>query len=135
MHIARPLLLIYETKHLSWRGDGIAVQLPNVLQCPVVVFGAMRAGMIVVNTNPLYTEREMEYQFNDSGSKALVVLANMGDKAANVVPKTGIKHVFVTQVGDMHGTVKRLLINTVLKHVKKKSQNLILQAPCHCGRH
>ena len=80
----------------------------------------MRAGMIVVNTNPLYTEREMEHQFNDSGAKALVVLANMGDKAANVVPKTGIKHVFVTQVGDMHGTVKRLLINTVLKHVKKE---------------
>ena len=101
-------------------GDRIAVQLPNVLQYPIVVFGAMRAGMIVVNTNPLYTEREMEHQFNDSGAKALVVLANMGDKAANVVPKTGIKHVFVTQVGDMHGTVKRLLINTVLKHVKKE---------------
>ena len=101
-------------------GDRIAIQLPNVLQYPIVVFGAMRAGMIVVNTNPLYTEREMEHQFNDSGAKALVVLANMGDKAANVVPKTGIKHVFVTQVGDMHGTVKRLLINTVLKHVKKE---------------
>jgi long-chain acyl-CoA synthetase len=101
-------------------GDRIAVQLPNVLQYPIVVFGAMRAGMIVVNTNPLYTEREMEHQFNDSGAKALVVLANMGDKAANVVPKTGIKHVFVTQVGDMHGIVKRLLINTVLKHVKKE---------------
>jgi long-chain acyl-CoA synthetase len=101
-------------------GDRIAVQLPNVLQYPIVVFGAMRAGMVVVNTNPLYTEREMEHQFNDSGAKALVVLANMGDKAANVVPKTGIKHVFVTQVGDMHGTVKRLLINTVLKHVKKE---------------
>lgn len=101
-------------------GDRIAVQLPNVLQYPIVVFGALRAGMIVVNTNPLYTEREMEHQFNDSGAKALVVLANMGDKAANVVPKTGIKHVIVTQVGDMHGLVKRVLINTVLKHVKKE---------------
>lgn len=101
-------------------GDRIAVQLPNILQYPIVVFGAMRAGMIVVNTNPLYTEREMEHQFNDSGAKALVVLANMGDKAANVVPKTGIKHVIVTNVGDMHGLVKRLLINTVLKHVKKE---------------
>lgn len=101
-------------------GDRIAVQLPNVLQYPIVVFGAMRAGMIVVNTNPLYTEREMEHQFNDSGAKALVVLANMGDKAANVVPKTGIKHIIVTNVGDMHSLVKRLLINTVLKHIKKE---------------
>lgn len=101
-------------------GDRIAVQLPNVLQYPVVVFGAMRAGMIVVNTNPLYTEREMEHQFNDSGAKALVVLANMGDKAMKVVPKTGIKHVIVTQVGDMHCPFKRLLINGVLKYVKKE---------------
>lgn len=101
-------------------GDRIAVQLPNVLQYPIVVFGAMRAGMVVVNTNPLYTEREMEHQFNDSGAKALVVLANMASKAEKVLPNTGIKHVIVTQVGDMHGTVKRVLINTVLKHVKKE---------------
>ena len=101
-------------------GDRIAIQMPNVLQYPVVVFGAMRAGMIVVNTNPLYTEREMEHQFNDSGAKALVVLANMGDKAMKVVPKTGIKHVIVTQVGDMHCPFKRLLINGVLKYVKKE---------------
>lgn len=101
-------------------GDRIAVQLPNILQYPIVVFGAMRAGMIVVNTNPLYTEREMEHQFNDSGAKALVVLANMADKAEKVVPNTGIKHVIITNVGDMHGTVKRVLINSVLKYVKKE---------------
>src|SRR5690606_40204704 len=80
----------------------------------------MRAGMVVVNTNPLYTEREMEHQFNDSGAKALVVLANMAAKAEKVLPNTGIKHVIVTQVGDMHGAVKRTLINTVLKHVKNE---------------
>lgn len=101
-------------------GDRIAVQLPNILQYPIVVFGAMRAGMVVVNTNPLYTEREMEHQFNDSGAKALVVLANMASKAEAVLPNTGIKHVIVTQVGDMHGLVKRTLINTVIKHVKKE---------------
>ena len=101
-------------------GDRIAVQLPNILQYPVVVFGAMRAGITVVNTNPLYTEREMEHQFNDSGAKALVVLANMADKAEKVVPNTGIKHVIVTQVGDMHGALKRTLINFVLKSVKKE---------------
>ena len=101
-------------------GDRIAVQLPNILQYPIVVFGAMRAGMVVVNTNPLYTEREMEHQFNDAGAKALVVLANMADKAESVLPNTGIKHVIVTNVGDMHGTVKRVLINSVLKYVKKE---------------
>lgn len=101
-------------------GDRIAVQLPNILQYPIVVFGALRAGMIVVNTNPLYTEREMEHQFNDSGAKALVVLANMADKAEKVVPNTSIKHVITTQVGDMHGLVKRSLINFVLKNVKKE---------------
>jgi len=101
-------------------GDRIAVQLPNILQYPIVVFGAMRAGMTVVNTNPLYTEREMEHQFNDAGAKALVVLANMADKAEDVLPNTGIKHVIITNVGDMHGTVKRVLINSVLKYVKKE---------------
>src|SRR5690554_3072111 len=94
----------YLQQHTSLQpGDRIAVQLPNILQYPVVVFGAFRAGLVVVNTNPLYTEREMEHQFNDSGAKAIVVLANMADKAEKVVPNTGIKHVIVTQVGDMHG--------------------------------
>ena len=100
-------------------GDRIAVQLPTVLQYPVVVFGALRAGMIVVNTNPLYTAREMEHQFNDSGAKALVCLANMAHLAEEVLPKTGIKHVIVTEVGDLLPPLKRLLVNTVVKHVKR----------------
>ncbi|AOY87550.1 long-chain fatty acid--CoA ligase [Marinobacter salinus] len=100
-------------------GDRIAVQMPNVSQYPVVVFGAMRAGLIVVNTNPLYTTREMEHQFNDSGAKALVVLANMADNAEKVVPHTGIEHVIVTELADMHSPIKRMLMNAVVKHVKK----------------
>ena len=100
-------------------GDRIAVQLPNVLQYPIVVFGAMRAGYVVVNTNPLYTAREMEHQFNDSGAKALICLANMAHLAEEVVPKTGVRHVIVTEVGDMLPTFKRLLVNAVVKHVKK----------------
>ncbi|PAU64146.1 long-chain fatty acid--CoA ligase [Pseudomonas sp. PIC25] len=100
-------------------GDRIAVQLPNVLQYPVVVFGAMRAGFIVVNTNPLYTAREMEHQFNDSGAKALVCLANMAHLAEEVLPKTGVRHVIVTEVGDMLPPLKRLLVNSVVKYVKK----------------
>ena len=100
-------------------GDRIAVQLPNLLQYPVVVFGALRAGLIVVNTNPLYTKREMEHQFNDSGAKALVCLANMAHLAEEVVPKTGVKHVIVTEVGDMLPPLKRFLINAAVKYLKK----------------
>ncbi len=100
-------------------GDRIAVQLPNVCQYPVVVYGAMRAGMIVVNTNPLYTTREMEHQFNDSGAKALVVLANMADKAEKVLPNTSIEHVIVTEIADMNAPFKRMLMNAAVKYVKK----------------
>ncbi|WP_416137340.1 AMP-binding protein [Halomonas sp. HK25] len=100
-------------------GDRIAIQLPNVLQFPVAVFGAMRAGMVVVNTNPLYTEREMAHQFKDSGAKAIVILANMADKLEKVLDRTDIQHVLVTELGDLHGFPKRPLINLVVKYVKK----------------
>ena len=100
-------------------GDRIAVQLPNVLQYPVVVFGAMRAGLIVVNTNPLYTARELEHQFKDSGAKALVCLANMAHLAEKVVPKTDVRHVIITEVADLLPPLKRLLVNSVVKYVKK----------------
>ena len=100
-------------------GDRIAVQMPNILQYPIVVFGAIRAGMVIVNTNPLYTTREMEHQFNDSGAKALVCLANMAHLAEDVLPKTGVKHVIVTELGDVLPLHKRLLVNHVVKNVKK----------------
>ena len=100
-------------------GDRIAVQMPNILQYPVVVFGAIRAGLVVVNTNPLYTAREMEHQFNDSGAKALVCLANMAHLSEEVLPKTGVKHVIITEVADLLALPKRLLINAVVKYVKK----------------
>lgn len=118
----------YLQQHLGLKtGDRIAIQLPNVLQYPVVMFGAVRAGLVVVNTNPLYTEREMEHQFNDSGAKALVVLANFADKVAAVLPKTGIKHVITTQVGDMHTGLKRPLINGVIKYIKKEVPNVSIK--------
>ena len=100
-------------------GDRIAVQLPNLLQYPVAVFGAMRAGLIVVNTNPLYTARELEHQFNDSGAKALVCLANMAHLVEKVVPRTHVRHVIVTEVADLLPPLKRLLVNSVVKYVKK----------------
>lgn len=100
-------------------GDRIAIQLPNVLQYPVVVFGAMRAGLIVVNTNPLYTPHELEHQFNDSGAKALVCLANMAHIAEKVLSKTSVKTVIITEVADLLPSLKRFVINSVVKYIKK----------------
>ncbi|WP_231757053.1 AMP-binding protein [Microbulbifer elongatus] len=100
-------------------GDCVAVQLPNVLQYPVAVFGALRAGMVVVNTNPLYTQREIKHQLNDSGAKALVVLANIADTAAAVIGETSVEQVIVSEIADLHPPLKRVLINTVAKHIKK----------------
>ncbi|WP_293267282.1 AMP-binding protein [Neptunomonas sp.] len=100
-------------------GDRLAIQLPNLIQYPIVLFGALRAGLVVVNTNPLYTPRELEHQFNDSGAKALVIHASMAHNAEKIIDKTQIKHVFVTQVGDLHGFIKRTLLNKAIKYIKK----------------
>ncbi|MEH6625147.1 MAG: AMP-binding protein [Motiliproteus sp.] len=100
-------------------GDRIAVQLPNLIQYPVVVFGALRAGLVVVNTNPLYTRDEMRHQFKDSGAKALVILANMASLAADVLPETDIRQVIVTQIADLHSPVKRVVLNSVVRYVKR----------------
>lgn len=100
-------------------GDRIAVQLPNVIQFPVVVYGAMQAGLVVVNTNPLYTPKELEHQFNDAGAKAVVVFANMAANVEKILSKTAVKHVIVTEIADFHSPMKRLLINSVVKYVKK----------------
>lgn len=100
-------------------GDRLAIQLPNTLMYPIVVFGALRAGLVIVNTNPLYSLREMEHQFNDSRAKGLVVLANMARKAQKILKLTCIKHVFVTELGDMHPLVQRHIINLVVKRIKK----------------
>jgi long-chain acyl-CoA synthetase len=100
-------------------GDRLAIQLPNLIQYPVVLFGALRAGLVVVNTNPLYTPRELEHQFKDSGAKALVIHASMAHNAERIIDKTDVKHIFVTQVGDLHGFLKRTLLNTAIKYIKK----------------
>ena len=100
-------------------GDRIAVQLPNLIQYPVVVFGALRAGLVVVNTNPLYTTHEMKHQFQDSGAKALVILANMASLAAEILAETEIKHVVITQIADLHSPVKRVVLNSVIRYVKR----------------
>ena len=101
------------------KGTRIAIQMPNVLQYPIAMFGALRAGLIVVNTNPLYTPREMEHQFVDSGAEAIVILANFASNLEKIVSKTKIKTVIVTEIGDMLGFPKRYLVNTVVRHIKK----------------
>ncbi len=100
-------------------GDRIAIQLPNILQYPIAVFGAMRAGLVVVNTNPLYTAHEIKHQLNDSGAKALVVLANIAKNASSIIEETAVEQVIVTELADIHPPLKKLLINCVVKYVKK----------------
>lgn len=101
------------------KGDRLVIQMPNCLQYPVAMFGALRAGLIIVNTNPLYTPREMEHQFKDSGAKAIVIVANFASNLEKVIDKTKIEHVFVTQLGDMLGFPKKQIVNFVVKTVKK----------------
>jgi long-chain acyl-CoA synthetase len=101
------------------KGDRIAIQMPNLLQFPIAFIGALRAGLIVVNTNPLYTPREMEHQFKDSGAVAIVIVANFAANLEKIIAHTNIKHVIITQLGDMLGGVKGALVNFVVKNVKK----------------
>ncbi|MEK2608636.1 long-chain-fatty-acid--CoA ligase FadD2 [Pseudomonas shirazensis] len=100
-------------------GDRIAVQMPNVLQYPIAVFGALRAGLIVVNTNPLYTEREMRHQFKDSGARALVYLNMFGRRVQEVLPDTGLEYLIEAKMGDLLPTAKGWLVNILVDKVKK----------------
>ena len=101
------------------KGDRVAIMLPNLLQYPVALFGTLRAGMTVVNVNPMYTARELEHQLKDSGATAIVVLENFAHTLQEVLTKTPIKTVITTQIGDLFPWPKALLTNLVVKHVKK----------------
>ena len=101
------------------RGDRVALMMPNILQYPVCLFGLLRAGMIAVNVNPLYTPRELEHQLKDSGATAIVILANFAHTLEQCILKTPLEHVMITQLGDLFPLVKRTLINNVVKYVKR----------------
>ncbi|MGB9356245.1 MAG: AMP-binding protein, partial [Azonexus sp.] len=101
------------------RGERVAVMSPNLLQYPVVLFGILRAGMTVVNVNPLYTPRELEHQLKDSGTRAIVIVENFAQTLQQVLGRTPVEHVITTQVGDMLPAPKRWLINFVIKYVRK----------------
>ena len=101
------------------KGDRIAIQMPNMLQFPIAMFGALRAGLIVVNTNPLYTSAEMLHQFNDSGAKAIVIMANYAHLLEQIMKKTKIESAVVTELGELFPFPKNLIVNSVVKYVKK----------------
>jgi long-chain acyl-CoA synthetase len=100
-------------------GDRVAIMLPNTLQSPVALFGILRAGMVVVNVNPQYTVPELEHQLADSGANTVVVLENFAHTLAGALPRTAVKNVIVTRLGDHCSPLKRTLVNFVVKHVKK----------------
>ena len=101
------------------RGERVAIMLPNLLQYPIALFGILQAGLVAVNTNPLYTPRELEHQLKDSGATTIIVLENFANTLELVLPRTQIKHVIVASVGDMFGTIKGTLMNFVLRKIKK----------------
>ncbi|MBV8649795.1 long-chain-fatty-acid--CoA ligase [Paludibacterium sp.] len=101
------------------KGSRIAIMMPNLLQYPIAVFGALRAGLTVVNVNPLYTPRELEHQLNDAGVDTIVILENFANVLEEVLPRTQVKHVIVTAVGDLLGFPRAQLVNFVVRKVKK----------------
>lgn len=100
-------------------GDKIALMMPNLLQYPIALFGALRAGVVVVNTNPLYTPREMKHQFTDAGVKAIVIAENYAANLEKIIDATEINTIIVTPLGEMLGAVKGTIVNFMVKHVKK----------------
>ena len=101
------------------KGDRVAIMMPNMLQNPISIFAALRAGFAVVNTNPLYTSRELEHQLADSGAKAIIAMENFCHTLGEVIDKTSIQHVVTTQLGDLLHFPKSLIVNLVVKYIKK----------------
>ncbi|MFV2004776.1 MAG: AMP-binding protein [Gammaproteobacteria bacterium] len=101
------------------KGDRVAVMMPNLLQNPIAIFGILRAGLVVVNTNPLYTTRELKHQLSDSGAKAIIIVDNFAHVLQEVIDETPVEHVITTKMGDLLSPVKGFIINTVVKYVKK----------------
>jgi long-chain acyl-CoA synthetase len=102
------------------KGERLAIMLPNLLQYPIAMFAALRSGLVVVNTNPLYTAPELEHQLQDSGATAIVVLENFAHVVEKVLPRTQVKHVFVTSAGEMLGFPKGAIVNYVVRHRRKQ---------------
>src|SRR5690349_11826548 len=100
-------------------GDRVAIMMPNVLQYPIAAAGVLRAGMTVVNVNPLYTPPELEHQLNDCGAEAIVILENFAGTLEKVIKNTRVRHVVIASMGDMLGFPKGAIVNLVVRRVKK----------------
>jgi long-chain acyl-CoA synthetase len=100
-------------------GDKIALMMPNMLQYPIALFGALRAGLVIVNTNPLYTPREMLHQFSDSGAKAIIIAENFAANLEKILPDTQIKTIIMTSIGELLGFPKKQIVNLVVRNIKK----------------
>ncbi|NVJ68211.1 MAG: AMP-binding protein [Gammaproteobacteria bacterium] len=101
------------------KGDKLALMMPNLLQYPIALYGALKAGVVIVNVNPLYTPRELKHQLNDSGADAILLLENFATTLEDVINEVNLKHVILTNVGDACSGIKRFIVNFVVKHVKK----------------
>lgn len=118
--LARDYAAFFQNEWKLKKGTRIAIMMPNILQYPVCIFGALKAGLIIVNVNPLYTEIELAKQLQDSGAEAIIVLENFADHLAEALPHTHIKHVMITKIGDLLGNFKGALFNFAVKYVQRK---------------
>ena len=118
-HLSRKFASYLQNDLLLQKGDRVAIMMPNILQYPIALFGVLRAGLIAVNVNPLYTPRELEHQLKDAGAKAIVIFANSASVLEKILPNTPVKTVIVTEIGDMLKFPKNYIVNFVIKHVKK----------------
>ncbi len=116
---SRNFAAFLQSKFGLQKGDTIAIQMPNLLQYPIALLGALRSGLIVVNTNPLYTPREMAHQFTDAKVKAIVIVSNFACNLEKIKEQTGIENIIITDLGDMLGGIKKPLVNFVVKYIKK----------------
>ena len=113
------LVWYFQNKTPLKKGDRIALQMPNLLQFPITIFACLKAGLVIVNTNPLYTAEEMRHQYKDSGAKAIIILENFASNLESILEDTQIETVITTSIGDMLGTVKGAITNFVVRYVKK----------------
>jgi long-chain acyl-CoA synthetase len=117
--LSRGFAALLQSRGLK-QGDRVALMMPNILQYPIALFGVLRAGLTVVNTNPLYTARELRHQLVDSGARAIVIVENFATVLESVMEDVPIRHVFTTRIGDMLEFPKGAIVNFVLKYIKKK---------------
>ena len=117
-HLSKQFAAYLQNSGLK-RGDSVAIMMPNLMQYPVAIFGILRAGMVVVNVNPLYTPRELEHQLTDANVKTIVIVENFATTLDKVISKTKVENVLLTAIGDMLPAPKRWIVNFMVKHVKK----------------